>query len=87
MGFKLKFAQELQIDLPDGSSFNMQEPSAEACSEYFKTVKELEDKPEELLQAAKDFIHELGCPEKVSSQLSFYGIRDLVEFLLGEKKS
>ncbi len=87
MAFKLKFAQELKIDLPDGSSFKMQEPSAGQCSEYFLKVKTCGEDPDLLLKAAQEFIKSLGCPEEHYAKMSFFGIRDLVQFLLGEKKS
>jgi tRNA C32,U32 (ribose-2'-O)-methylase TrmJ len=88
MAFKVQLVEEVEFDF-DGEIFKIREPSLDEYLAYLKKVKELEDesKIEELLNTTKEFLNQLGFPEKYHSRMKLSSLRDVIEQLAGQKKS
>lgn len=86
MAFKVKFIKELEIDI-EGSVYKVREPSLDELVAHSEKVKGKENDQAFLINSAREFVASLGFPVEFSSRMSWYGLRDLIEYLSSEKKS
>lgn len=86
MAYKAKTVQTLEIDL-EGKLFHVREPSMDELAEYSEKAKAVESDQRAQMKCACDFLDGLGFPSEYHARMSWYGLRDLIEFLIGEKKS
>jgi hypothetical protein len=86
MAYKAKTVQVLEIDL-EGKIFHVREPSMDELADYSDKAKAAEGNQRDQIKTACEFLDGLGFPAEYHSKMSWYGLRDLIEFLVGEKKS
>jgi hypothetical protein len=86
MAFKVKLVKELEIEI-DSKLYNVREPSLDELASYADSIKGKEQDQAHLIKSARDFVGSLGFPSEFHSKMSWYGLRDLIEYLAGEKKS
>jgi hypothetical protein len=86
MTFKVKLVKELDIEI-EGNVYKVREPSLDELASYAESVKGKENDQAHLIKSARDFVGSLGFPSEFHAKMSWYGLRDLIEFLAGEKKS
>jgi hypothetical protein len=86
MAFKVKTIKELDIEI-EGVVYKVREPSLDELAEYSASTKGKEENQAELIKGARDFVNSLGFPGEFHSKMSWYGLRDLIEYIAGEKKS
>ena len=86
MTFKVKTVKELDIEI-EGNTYKVREPSLDELASYAELVKGKENDQASMIKIARDFVSSLGFPGEYHSKMSWYGLRDLIEYLAGEKKS
>lgn len=86
MAFKVKTIKDLEIEI-EGVVYKVREPSMDELSQYSETMKGKETDQVALIKGARDFVNALGFPGEFHSKMSWYGLRDLIEYIAGEKKS
>lgn len=86
MAYKAKTIQTLDIEL-EGQVFKVREPGTDELADYSEKAKAVEGDQRAQIQCARDFLAGLGFPSEYHNRMSWYGLRDLIEFLVGEKKS
>lgn len=84
--FKVKTVKELEIEI-EGTLYKVREPSMDELAAYSESMKGKEQDQATLIKSARDFVSSLGFPSEFHSKMSWYGLKDLIEYIVGEKKS